>query len=109
MKDGKLAEAQDCLGEVIRRAERLGPQRVEGPDGEVVVLGADDFERLLAGSGISETDLRRDGDALEGEPVSFLEFMQQSPLAEAMRSGDWPWEWDDATRSWVLPGDAVSP
>ena len=108
MEDVKLAEARECLGEVIRRAQRCGPQRVDGPDGEAVVLSADDFERLLADSGISETDLCGADDVDEGEPVSFLEFMQNSPLAEAMRSGEWPWEWDDATRSWVLPGDAVS-
>jgi hypothetical protein len=70
---------------------------VTGPDGDVVIVRAADYERLLAGSGGSETDLRTSGDA-DGEPVSFLEFMQRSPLAEAIRAGeidlerypDWP-------------------
>lgn len=75
MKSETLAEVQECLVEVIRRAERSGPQWVKGPEGQAVVLSADDFERLLADSGILETDLCRDGDAPEGEPVSFLEFM----------------------------------
>jgi hypothetical protein len=98
MKDWKLAEAQRCLGEVLARAERCGPQRVAGPDGDAVVLSARDFARLLADAGIPESDLRGAEAVPEGEPVSFLEFMQKSPLAEAIRAGeidlerypDWP-------------------
>lgn len=97
MKDWKLSEAQRCLGELVRQAERCGPQRVTGPDGDVVVVSAADYERLLADSRGSETDLCASGDT-DGEPVSFLEFMQRSPLAEAIRAGeidlerypDWP-------------------
>lgn len=108
MKDWKLAEAQKCLGELVRQAEKCGPQRVTGPDRDAVVLSAHDFERLLADAGLLESDLRDGDDAPEGEPLSFVEFMQKSPLAEAVRAGEFPWEWDDATRSWVLPVDAVS-
>ena len=108
MKEWTQAEAQRCLGEVVRRAKMCGPQRITGSDGEAFVLSAADYRRLLAESGVPETDLCGDDDAPEGEPVSFLEFMQKSPLAEAMREGEWPWEWDDATRSWVLPGNALS-
>lgn len=107
MNDWTLADAQQRLGEVVRRAERCGPQRVAGPDGEVVVLGADEFQLLLTDAGIREDELRGADDALEREPMGFVEFMQKSPFAEAMRSGEWPWEWDDVERTWVLPGDAV--
>lgn len=97
MKKWKLSEAQRSLGELVRQAERCGPQRVTGPDGDVVVVSAADYERLLAGPGGPETDLCTSGD-VDGEPVSFLEFMQTSPLAEAIRAGeidlerypDWP-------------------
>ncbi len=97
MKDWKLSDAQRCLGEVLRRAERCGPQRVTGPDGDAFVVSAGDYERLVADSAGPETELCASGDA-EGEPVSFLEFMQRSPLAEAIRAGeidlerypDWP-------------------
>jgi hypothetical protein len=109
MKEWKLTEAQRCLSEVARRAKLCGPQRITGPDGEVFVLCAADYRRLLADSGIPETDPCGEDDAPEGEPMGFVEFMQKSPLAEAMRSGEFPWEWDDETRSWVLPADAVSP
>jgi prevent-host-death family protein len=98
MKTWKLEEAQQCLGEVVRRAARCGPQRVTGPDGDAVVLSATAFDRLLADAGLLESDLSERNDASRGEPVSFLEFMQTSPLAEAIRAGeidlqrypDWP-------------------
>jgi hypothetical protein len=107
MNEWTLADARQCLGEVIRRAERCGPQRVAGPDGNAVVLSADEFQLLLADAGMREDELRGANDALEREPMGLVELMQTSPLAEAMRSGEWPWEWDDATRTWVLPGDAI--
>ena len=102
MKTWKLIEAQQCLGEVVRRAVSCGPQRLEGHDGDVVVVDAAEYARLT-----HDEDLPEAG--VEGESISFLEMMQRSPWAEAMRSGDWPWEWDDKTRDWVLPSDAVSP
>jgi len=88
MKTWKLEEAQQCLGEVVRRAGRCGPQRVKGPNEEAVVLSAHDFERLLADSDTPGWDLCGFDDVPEGEPVSFLEMMQKSPLAEAIRAGD---------------------
>lgn len=88
MNDWKLAEAQKCLGEVFRQAESGGPQRITGPDGDGVVLSAADYRRLLAESGVPGTGLCRAGDPPGGEPVSFLEFMQKSPLADAIRAGD---------------------
>lgn len=108
MGDWKLPEAQRCLEEIIRRAESCGPQRVEGAEGGVVVLDGRDFTLLLAEAGLREADLCHGDDIPEAEPMGFAEFMQRSPLAEAVRTGEWPWEWDDATRTWVLPGDALS-
>lgn len=99
MKDWKLAEAQRCLGEVVRRAKVCGPQRITGPDGDAVVLSARDFERLLADAGIPESDLCGAEGRPGGEPVSFLEFMRNSPLAEMMAAGEIsPDEWDRACR-----------
>ena len=99
MTDEGREDAQGCLGEVIRRAERCGPQRVGGPEGRAVVLSETDFDLLLAEAGLREADLRHDDDPPGGEPVSFLEFMQRSPLAEAFRAGDFsPEEWDRACR-----------
>lgn len=99
MTEWKLEDAQRCLGEVVRRAERCGPQRVEGPDGSAVLLGEADFKLLLADAGLREADLHGGGDAPGGEPMSFLELMQRSPLAEAFRAGDFsPEEWDRACR-----------
>ena len=102
MKTWKLAEAQQCLTEVIRRAQSCGPQRVTGPDGDAYVMSAADYQRVVAGFTFPDEE-----DVSGREPVGLLQFMQQSPLAEALREGDWPWNWDDETRSWKLPDDAV--
>jgi hypothetical protein len=113
MEDGKLADTQQCLGEIIRRAKTDGPQRVRGPDGDAFILSARDYKRFVIGFTLEDEGEDEDRDEAEAEtdaePMSFLEMMQRSPLAEAMRSGDWPWEWDDKTRDWVLPSHAVSP
>jgi hypothetical protein len=102
METWKLTEAPHCLDDVVRHALSCGPQRVESLDGDVVVLDAEDYARLTHTADLPTPEA-------EGKSISFLEMMQRSPLAEAMRSGDWPWEWDDKTRDWVLPGHAVSP
>lgn len=94
MEDWTQAQAQRCLGEVVRRAKVCGPQRVAGPDGNAVVLSAADFNRLVRG-----TELQGE-DGVAGEPsMSFVEFMRTSPLAEAMAAGEIsPDEWDRACR-----------
>lgn len=94
MNDWTLADAQQCLGEVIRRAERCGPQRVAGPDGGVVVLAAGEFDRFVDGAGFSEPD-----EAPCEPAMGFVEFMRTSPLAQAMAAGEIsPEEWDRACR-----------
>lgn len=99
MKTWKQEEAQQCLSEVIRRARRCGPQRVEGSGEEAVVLSTHDFERLLADAGLLESDLCDCDATPEQEPMGFVEFMRTSPLAEAMAAGEFtPEEWDRACR-----------
>lgn len=99
MKDWKQAEAQRCLGEVVRRAKVCGPQRITGSDGNAVVLSAADFKRLLADAGLLESDLCDGDDAPEREPMGFVEFMRTSPVAQAMAAGEIsPDEWDRACR-----------
>jgi hypothetical protein len=92
MEDGKLADTQQCLGEIIRRAETGGPQRVRGPDGDAFILSADDYARYATGFVFPD-------DAGEATPMSFVEFMRTSPLAQAMAAGEIdPDEWDRACR-----------
>lgn len=93
MKDVRLAEAQQCVGDVLRQARSCGPQRVASPHGDVVVVSAADFDRLIGGTELQEDDVA-------GEPsMSFVEFMRTSPLAEAMAAGEiLPEEWDQACR-----------
>lgn len=94
MNDWKLAEAQKCLGEVLRQAESGGPQRVSAPNGDMVVLSAAEFDRLIGDSALWEQDEGTD------EPsMGFVEFMRTSPLADAMAAGEFsPEEWDRACR-----------
>jgi len=67
----KLADAKNKLSEVIRRALEEGPQRIERRKDAVVVVAADEFDRLtgrkpgtaeflMAGPDLSELDLERD-------------------------------------------------
>ncbi|WP_420126360.1 hypothetical protein [Longimicrobium sp.] len=100
MKSWQLADADEELTRIVRQAVHHSPQRVTLGEGlDVVVLSGAEYARLTGeappgnGNG-SETDKHRSG-------ASLLEFMQNSPWAEAVRDGDWPWEWDDETRSWV--------
>ncbi|HEX2081625.1 MAG TPA: hypothetical protein VHG08_28235 [Longimicrobium sp.] len=100
MRNWNLIEADGQLREIADAALCCGPQRVTLADEfAVVVLSAAEYARLTG-----ETPGARAEEAAEGEVrtgKSFMEFMQNSPWAEAVRSGDWIWEWDDETRSWV--------
>jgi prevent-host-death family protein len=70
MKTWKLEDAKNGFSEVVRRALAHQPQRVtRGGRDAVVVISADDYARLTA-----STDL--------------VEFLQRSPLAEALRDGE---------------------
>jgi hypothetical protein len=100
MAEWKTDEARRRLGEIIGQAERCGPQRIGGPDGSAVVLSERDFRRILAEAGLREADLEGEEIAPGGGSLSFVEFMQRSPLAEAFRTGEISGEeWDRACRS----------
>lgn len=100
MKNWHLTDTDGPLREVVRQALCCGPQRLtlEGK-GEVVVLSPAEYERLAEAPAATGAEPPADQDARTGQ--SLMDFMQASPLAEAIRSGDWRWEWDDETRSWV--------
>jgi prevent-host-death family protein len=70
MQSWKLEDAKNRFSEVVRLALSHEPQRVtrNGRDA-VVVISADDYERLIA-------------------PGDLVDFLRQSPLAEAFSSGD---------------------
>lgn len=70
MQTWKLEDAKNRFSEVVRLALSHEPQRVtrNGRDA-VVVISADDYERLTA-------------------PADLVDFLRQSPLAEALSSGD---------------------
>jgi antitoxin Phd len=67
-----LARAKHHLSEIVRRALAHEPQLVtrEGQEA-VVVVAKEDYERLVA-------------------PDNLLDFLRNSPLAEAVRAGEIP-------------------
>ncbi len=70
MRTWKLEDAKNRFSEVVRMALSHGPQRVtrNGRDA-VVVVSAEEYERLAA-------------------PEGLVDFLQRSPLAEALSSGE---------------------
>jgi prevent-host-death family protein len=70
MQTWKLEDAKNRFSEVVRLALSHEPQRVtrNGRDA-VVVISAEDYERLTA-------------------PGDLVDFLRQSPLADALSSGD---------------------
>lgn len=72
MRTWTLEKAKNGFSEVVRRALAHHPQLVtRGRHGEdaVVVIARDDYERLLA-------------------PRNLVDFLRDSPLAEAVAAGD---------------------
>ena len=72
MKTWTLERAKNGFSEVVRRALDHEPQLVtRGRSGEdaVVVVARDDYERLIA-------------------PTNLVDFLAQSPLAEALAAGE---------------------
>jgi PHD/YefM family antitoxin component YafN of YafNO toxin-antitoxin module len=101
MKNWKLADADEELTRIVRQAVHHAPQRVTlNEDLQVVVLSAAEYARLT-GEPLTEkrADLSANGEQKTGRTL--VELIQNSPWAEAVRDGDWPWDWDDETRSWV--------
>jgi prevent-host-death family protein len=67
-----LEKAKNAFSEVVRRALNHEPQLVtrgRGGEDAVVVLARSDYERLIA-------------------PVNLADFLKNSPLAQAIASGD---------------------
>ena len=62
----KLAEAKNRLSEVVRRALQEGPQRIERRHDAVVVIAADEFDRLI------------------GKKVSFQDYISDVPGFEEL-------------------------
>jgi antitoxin Phd len=70
VKTWKLEDAKNGFNEVVRRAMGHEPQLVtRNGRAAVVVLSAEDYERLTA-------------------PQSLLDFLQESPLADALADGE---------------------
>lgn len=69
MKTWKLEDARNRFSEVVRRAMADGPQLVTRHGREaIVMISAEEYRRLTA-------------------PRSLLEFLQDSPFAEAVAEG----------------------
>lgn len=97
MKNWKLADADEELTRIVRQAVHHSPQRVTlNDDLQVVVLSAAEYARLT-GQPLAEKSAAL---SVNGEQ-NLVELIRNSPWAEAVRDGDWPWEWDDETRSWI--------
>jgi antitoxin Phd len=70
MQTWKLEDAKNRFSEVVRLALSNQPQRITRNNRDaVVIMSADDYERLVA-------------------PGDLVEFLRQSPLAEALSTGD---------------------
>ena len=69
MRTWKLEDAKNRFSELVRRVLAQGPQRVtrRGRDA-VIILSAEEYERLLGARNL-------------------VEFLEESPLAEALRDG----------------------
>jgi hypothetical protein len=94
MKEWELEDARKHLDAVAHLAVTKGPQRISTGSEAVV---ADEYDR------IEPTEPPYDE---RGEPMNLVEFMQDSPLAEAFREGAFTEEeWDAACR---MGGDPCS-
>lgn len=66
----KLEDAKNRFSEVVRRAASEGPQFVTKHGREAaVVMGVEEYRRLT-------------------QPLNLLDFLSESPLAEAMEAGE---------------------
>lgn len=107
MKNWKLGEFNEALGEIAAHAQCCGPQRVTvNGDVDVIVLSAAEYARLSG-----EPPPRSADPGTEPKPVpgTFAEIRRMIDEAAGEEDLSWPWDWDCETREWVLPVDhAVS-
>jgi hypothetical protein len=94
MHTWNVRDARSCFAEVMRRALAGDPQRVSGDrPGSVVVLSEMEYESLLgqksAGPEVEREHVRRPG---------LVEFMRNSPLAQAVSDGELPEDLFDQIR-----------
>lgn len=95
MKTWNAGDARSCFPELMRRALAAEPQRVSGErPGAVVVLSEAEYERLV-GRKIEPAEVTP---APENRP-SLVEFLRNSPLADAFRDGDLPEDIFDRIRA----------
>lgn len=79
MNTWRIEEAQRRLGEVVSLALDEEPQRVTRGAEAVVVIEAGEYARLKARPSAPEKC---------AEPMPLFEFLQNSPLAEAVAAGE---------------------
>jgi hypothetical protein len=108
MKNWKLVDFNEELGEIAAHAHGCGPQRVTvNGKVDVVVLSPAEYARL------SGEPLPQKATETETDPGLNWVAALRRPFEEAAARGEdvfWPWDWDCEKREWVLPVDnAVSP
>ena len=105
MKNWKLVEFNEELGEIAAHAHGCGPQRVTvNGNVDVIVLSPAEYARingepLPEKAGNSQTESR--------SGLSLYEALRR-PLEEAAADGEdvyWPWDWDWEKREWIIPAD----
>jgi prevent-host-death family protein len=75
----QLADAKNRFSELVTQALHVGPQRVRRRNESVVVISADDYERL-SGQTISFKEYLLAGESLEGVDLT----RDRSPMREAV-------------------------
>lgn len=110
MKNWKLIEFNEDLGEIAAHAHRCGAQRVTvNGNVDVILLSPAEYGRL---TGVPLPEKTADSQA---EPESGLNWYEalRRPFEEAAARGEdmyWPWDWDWEKREWITPAEnAVSP
>lgn len=104
MKNWKLVDFNDELGEIAAHAHGCGPQRVTvNGNVDVIVLSPAEYARL-AGEPLPEMAV---DSQIEPETGLSMFTALRLSLEEAADGEDvyWPWDWDWEKREWVLPAD----
>lgn len=108
MEQWTLADADEQLKQIVRRANCCGPQLLV-LDGEgVIVLSETEYGRLTIESLAREP---ADSQAMPETGTSFFAEMRR-PFDEAAARGEdvyWPWDWNCERREWVAPADHAVP
>jgi hypothetical protein len=108
MEQWTLANADEQLKQIVRKANCCGAQHVVVDGEAVIVLSETEYGGLIVES------LIRDGADSRAERETGLSMFAElrSQLEEAAADGEdayWPWDWDWEKREWVLPEDHAVP